>query len=127
MISPIKYDSYHILKERTRKDYHMFLSELSNETKSLLIRFFKVLIENENQIESGREFLLSKNMNSNDSYELIKGNMISPHITRDHFKNFLEDVCVFPSNFENEVLFNRFDKNHDGKVTFLEVSIRINY
>jgi len=123
MISPVKYDSYHILKERNRSNYNGFLGEISGETKFLMIKFFKTLIENECQIEAGREFLINKNMNSNDSYELIKGNVSTAYITRDHFKNFLEDMCIFPSNFENEVLFSRFDKNHDGKVTFLEVNI----
>ena len=117
----IKYDSYHILKERNRKDYSSYFDELSSETKELLVGLFKALIQNESQIEAGREFLTNKNLNSNDSYELIKGNISAAYITRDHFRNFLEDMCIFPSNFENEVLFNRFDKNQDSKVTFLEV------
>ncbi len=123
MLSPIKYDSYHILKERTRRDYSSYIDELSMESKFLLIKFFKALIENETLIESRREFLVNKNLNSNDSYELIKGNISAAYITRDHFKNFLEEMSIFPSNFENEILFNRFDKNHDEKVTFLEAII----
>lgn len=128
MLSPKKIEYARIMKERKNYGYE---SELTLESKLILIKLFRTLIEGENLIENNRQFLTSRpSFSSYDAFDSVKGkyqNFILKENVLKYFIKlnfFLQKHSIFNSQFELDVLFDRFDKNREGRITFNKVNYK---
>ena len=71
MLSPKKPEYARLIRERRNYGYDV---ELSLESKLILIKLFRTLIEGENLIENNRQFLTSRPLfSSYDAFDAVKG------------------------------------------------------
>ena len=71
MLTPKKSEYSRLLRDRKNYGYD---SEISLNSKLILIKLFRLLIEGENAIENNRQFLTSRPLfSSYDAFDLIKG------------------------------------------------------
>ena len=71
MLTPKKAEYARLMKERRNYGYD---ADLSLESKLILIKLFRTLIEGENLIENNRQFLTSRPLfSSYDAFDAVKG------------------------------------------------------
>jgi len=110
-----------MLKKRESQDYaYCYKENLKQESKLLIIRLFKTLFMNETIIESERK-LLKNNLSSKESFLLLQQENGGMFLNRNNFKWFLEDMGSYLNDLEIEVLFRRFDKYKEERVSFSQV------
>ena len=119
MFLPSKYEYCQMIKEREGKDLaYYYKQDFSTESRLLITQLFRSFIRNEAIFEGQRRVL---RLCSKEAFKLIQNETDGIFLTKNNFKWFLEDMCIFPSVFETDVLFRRFDKNRDEKVSFSQV------
>ena len=117
---PSKFEYYQMIKEREGTDYAYKHKEMSDDSLYTIIQFLKILLRNE-IIADGQKKLLNQNMSSKEAFSLLLNNGKDLSLNKNSFKWFLEDMCIFPSLFESDVLFKRFNRNLDERVSFSQV------
>ena len=115
LILPKKYSIAKYLIERKPKK---FFSGFDFDSKKLLKNFFINIIQAEKSNEIYRKNLI-ENCDKNECFKIIakKNNNF---IEREDFIFFLQKNGKFIQPFEINLLFERFDKNKDGIVSYEE-------
>ena len=115
LILPKKYSIAKYLIERKPKK---FFSGFDFDSKKLLKNFFVNIIQAEKSNEIYRKNLI-ENCDKNECFKIIakKNNNF---IEREDFIFFLQKNGKFVQPFEINLLFERFDKNNDGIVSYEE-------
>jgi hypothetical protein len=93
---------------------------ISSGSKTLLITFFKNLIESESELETLKKKLTSASDFS--AYELfyrIKKQFLNTGDKEELFQ-FLYDYKIVSKISEVDLIFERFDKDKDGKISYNE-------
>jgi hypothetical protein len=93
---------------------------ISSGSKTLLITFFKNLIESESELETMKKKLTSASDFS--AYELfyrIKKQFLNTGDKEELFQ-FLYDYKIVSKISEVDLIFERFDKDKDGKISYNE-------
>ena len=125
MLSPL--NKQYAMNLKTNKSYESNYdneNEITHDTKELFINVLDNLLSNEIKVEKLRNSVNKASFFSvKDAFESLK-NSLRNFLIKDDFKLFLSICNSFASETEIDLLFERFDKNHDGKVTFNEV---VNY
>jgi len=117
MLIPKKPEYARLIKDRKHYGYD---AEFTLDSKLILIKLFRTLIDGENMVEKNRQYLTSRPLfSSYDAFDLIKGKYQN-YILKENLNYFLQKHSMFVSQFELDALFDRFDKNRDGKITFNE-------
>ena len=94
---------------------------ISNESKILLVKFFTNLILNENTIEANRQKLCNKeNFSAYEEFSKIKS-IYNNKADFDSLYSFMKEFNLVNNNHSQIYLvFKRFDKDSDGKISFNE-------
>ncbi len=103
------------------------INQISNNSKTLLIEFFERLADTENKIQ---EYRIAFNKEYEFSpYEQFMKLKNSNHdfCEKNQMRNFLTKYDFIQSSIEIDIIFDRFDKNKNGKFYFSEVIININF
>jgi hypothetical protein len=92
-------------------------NQISNQSKFNLIRFFKMIIDNEIKIESNRKLLCSQlGFSAYEEFRKIKSTYMNK-VDIESLKEYLNNYsCLYPSDFN--LILRRFDKDKDGKISF---------
>ena len=114
-ILPKKYSIAKYLIERKPKK---FFSGFDFDSKKLLKNFFVDVIQAEKSNNFYRKNL-AENCDKNDCFKIIAKKNYN-FIEREDFIHFLQTNGKFTQPFEINLLFERFDKNNDGIVSFEE-------
>jgi Ca2+-binding EF-hand superfamily protein len=96
-------------------------SKISQESKSYLIKFFKTLINNEAHFELNRRKLCSREFfSAYEEFAKLK-TFNQNYADLDTFFYFINDgKILFRTKNEINLIFNKFDRDKDGKITFNE-------
>ena len=117
ILLPKKNSNSKIIGEKQSScDYY----EISEETKNIICKLFKNIIDGEKSIENYRKIVgKSKDYSRFDLFNKIKKSY-SIGIYKEDISNFMKQNKYELSNGELELLMERFDKNKDGMIDYKE-------
>jgi len=97
------------------------INQISNNTKILLIELFEKLADSELRIQNLREaFYKEYELSPYEQFMKLKTPQ-KDYSDKIHMKEYLTKYDFIRSPLEIDLLFDRFDKNKDGKFYFSEV------
>lgn len=106
--------AHYSLLRAPRSDY------FSSYTRELLFKTFRVHFSVEASAENIRRRLLRRpGFNAGDAFAAVDSDR-NGFITRDEFRGILRQYGHFVTETEVQWLVERYDKNHDGRITYSE-------
>lgn len=117
--------STHAITLNSRSAYYLHHSYPKNEyftrdTRDLFLRTFKVHFSVEESAELLRKKLARRPyFSAHDAFSAVDSDR-NGYITRDEFKNILRDNGFYATDGEISWLIDRYDKNHDGRISYSE-------
>jgi len=115
MISPKKYEYSKLIQRRLGSE-----GSMTFESKFSFVKLLRTILEIEQSVDLSRQFLTNKHQfNSYEAYDVIKGKYKN-YIIKEDLRQFLYQNSSFCTTLELDLLFDRFDKDHDGRITFEE-------
>lgn len=115
----------HSITLNSRSAYYLHHGYPKNEyftrdTRDLFLRTFKVHFSVEESAELLRKRLGRRPyFNAHDAFTACDSDR-NGFITRDEFKNILRDNGFYATDSEVSWLVDRYDKNHDGRISYSE-------
>ena len=122
MISPIKKEYLGILfgDKKIQKPFH---SELSDKSKKLIVNLIKTIILNESNYYEIREKMKINNFSVNEVWNiLIEFSKNKSNLNLKEFRNFLRNFSYNWTQYEIEIVFNKFDFDKDELINFDDFS-----
>lgn len=116
---------HHASTLNSRKAYYLHHSYpkqefFSRETRELLLKTFKVHFSVEESAELLRKRLGRRpHFSVHDAFQACDTDK-NGYITRDEFKNMLREYGFYATDSEISWLIDRYDKNHDGRISYSE-------
>lgn len=116
---------HHASTLNSRKAYYLHHSYPKNEfftrdTRDLFLKTFKVHFNVEQSAELLRKRLGRRpNFNVHDAFQACDADK-NGYITRDELKNILKEYGFYGTDEEISWLIDRYDKNHDGRISYSE-------
>ena len=122
MISPIKKEYLGILfgDKKVQKSFH---SELSEKSKKIIINLVKSIILNESNYYEIREKMKSENFSMRDTWNImIEFSKNKNYLNLGEFGKFLKAYSLNLTQYEIEIIFNKFDFDKDELINFEDFS-----
>lgn len=99
------------------------INQISSQTKNLLIEFFEKLADSEIRIQNLRmAFNKEYELSPYEQFVKLKG-VKTDFCDKSQIKNYLTKYDFIQSPVEIDIIFDRFDKDRDGKFYFSEVDL----
>jgi Ca2+-binding EF-hand superfamily protein len=97
----------------------------SSYTRELFFKTIRIHFSVESSAENIRRRLLARpGFNPSDAFTAVDSDR-NGFITRDEFKGILREYGFFPTETELQWLVDRYDRDHDGRITYSEFAEEI--
>jgi hypothetical protein len=94
-------------------------------TRDLFFKTIRIHFSVEQSAENIRRRLLGRpGFNPSDAFTAVDSDR-NGFITRDEFKGILREYGFFPTETELQWLVDRYDRDHDGRITYSEFAEEI--
>lgn len=118
--------SSHALTLNSRSAYYLHNAHyakheyFTRETRDLFLRTFKVHFSVEESAELLRKRLARRPyFNAHDAFTAVDQDR-NGYLTRDEFNSILRDNGFYATDSEISILIDRYDRNHDGRISYSE-------